>query len=1002
MVRNVLLLVTAWFFLCSRVAFGFDLAAELAKAQPGAVVDVPAGAFPGGLEVPAGVTLRGAGYERTTIEARGKPVAIRLQGQGARIEGLTVVNTGTGIEASAAVGVAVSRVMVLGGSLGIRAQQVMSMTIENVIVARAQIGISLNGAIASHVANCTVFGADACGLSVSSASDTALLNNLIFNAGTGVVVGGENKNLALDYNLYVALAVGKIEGQLQRPSLPTWRDVSGGLDAHSVQLPVTFASPSRNDFHPVSTLPWNPARITTADWGVAELAGYRAPATDLDGQPRVGPPDLGAYEAPQLPGRPADGQFQIAADEGLKSAGLFTTDDKAVAYLFQGLPLRKGTHDFVWPARDLFGRPIPAGSYELRVVESPVAWAYRGMAANAGAGNTGDASDSVHVGLVAYTSDGQLLTASGWSERGINLRLGDPATGKAKWVFDGSADTTGLCVGGDGQIYLARNGADKSVDFYRIDPATGTPNAWPDGRFCLHVPGKFKSAYLGGIAELGGKLFVADTDTDQVFMAAVDSLSFQAVARLPQPRSPAADRKRNLLWLVSNREQVVALDIQGRLVHEFTGVPAPLALGVAGDRLAVASAATGQIHLFDLANSAAPTPAKTLGRGDGPYGKWLPDRFHFQAHPRNLGRGNVAVALAADGSVTVRDASARVVSFDPSGHAVHDGFAVWGGDPFFAPFAGGSGLLAFDSNASVSYRLDPQSGRWEPDAYWGLPPMTKPELRGFFSVQGKNFGVLTCPSPEKNAGESIVMVGYDQPVVRAAAIYQRNPAGGYLLAKDTNRDGVIDQRDEPGTPVLDSDGKPVTHTLSGRFMFVNPDGTICHSGHQLALIWKPRGVDEYGAPIHEFAKDAVFAAQDPLVPSPYFADKSEDLRCVSSVKIAPDGGLCAALNLRHTLQGMGLSNSGATDLARWNPAGQLRWLRTTNDFSPIQGVACFPDVVISSWGAPGGVLGTGWRRTGIGPLRFPGRSSLERFLGRSSSGMVGRAQRRQQRRTVDR
>ena len=460
MVRRVLLLVAPWFVLGPQAAVGFDLAAELAKAQPGSIVEVPAGTFAGGLEVPAGVTLRGAGYQRTTIEARGKPVSIRLKGQGSRIEDLTVVNTGTGIEASAVEGSAVSRVMILGGSLGIRAQQVGALTIENVIVARAQIGISISGATRSTVANCTVFGADACGLSVSATTDTGLLNNVVYNAGTGVVVGGENKGLALDYNLYVALAVGKIEGQLQRPSLPTWRDVSGGLDAHSVQLPVTFASPSRNDFHPVSTLPWSPARITTADWGVAELAGHRAPATDLDGQPRVGPPDLGAFEAPNPPGRPADGQFQIAADEGLKSAGLFTADDKAVAYLFQGLPLRKGTYDFVLPARDLFGRPIASGAYELRVVESSVAWAYRGMAANAGAGNTADESDSVHVGLVAYTPDGKLLTASGWSERGINLRLGDPATGKAKWVFDGSADTTGLCVGGGGQIYLARNGSD--------------------------------------------------------------------------------------------------------------------------------------------------------------------------------------------------------------------------------------------------------------------------------------------------------------------------------------------------------------------------------------------------------------------------------------------------------------------------------------------------------------------------------------------------------------
>ncbi|MCY2995094.1 MAG: hypothetical protein NTY19_45630 [Planctomycetota bacterium] len=229
--------------------------------------------------------------------------------------------------------------------------------------------------------------------------------------------------------------------------------------------------------------------------------------------------------------------------------------------------------------------------------------------------------------------------------------------------------------------------------------------------------------------------------------------------------------------------------------------------------------------------------------------------------------------------------------------------------------------------------------------------MTQPSLRGFFRAQGKNFGVFTCQASEKNAGDWIVFASYDNPVVRAVAVYKPNPAGGYLLATDTNNDGQIDEQDAPGTPVLDTEGKPVTNSLSGRFMFVNPDGTVYHSGHQLALIWRLKGLDGRGVPLYEFRKDRVLAPQDPIVPSPYFADKNEDLRCTSTAKfVAQDGGLCAGLNLRHTPQGMGLSNSGATDLARWNSDGTLRWLRTTNDYSPIQGLEVFPNVILSSWG----------------------------------------------------
>ena len=120
--------------------------------------------------------------------------------------------------------------MILGGTIGVRASDVTKTTIENTIVARALIGISLNKIVGGTVANCTVATANACGISVSAATDTAVLNNLIVDAGTGIVVGGENKRLAIDYNGYIALSIGKIEGQLQRPTLPTWRDVSGGLD----------------------------------------------------------------------------------------------------------------------------------------------------------------------------------------------------------------------------------------------------------------------------------------------------------------------------------------------------------------------------------------------------------------------------------------------------------------------------------------------------------------------------------------------------------------------------------------------------------------------------------------------------------------------------------------------------------------------------------------------------------------------------------------------------
>ena len=214
--------------------------------------------------------------------------------------------------------------------------------------------------------------------------------------------------------------------------------------------------------------------------------------------------------------------------------------------------------------------------------------------------------------------------------------------------------------------------------------------------------------------------------------------------------------------------------------------------------------------------------------------------------------------------MTLRDSSARVVSFGPHGEVLHSGFAQWGGDPFFAPLAGDARLRAFDSSAAVSYFIDPKTGGWTPDAYWGLPPMVQPTLRGFFMPGAKTSVCLTCQNAA-GGGEDILIVNYDEGdhLARAVARYQRNRLGGYLLRRDTNHDGLIDAQDEPGKPVLDADGKPLTATLSGRFMFVDRDGSIYHSGNQLALVWKFKGVDGQGVPAYEFPREHDLHGQGP-------------------------------------------------------------------------------------------------------------------------------------------
>jgi hypothetical protein len=197
-------------------------------------------------------------------------------------------------------------------------RKVQGGRLENAVIADALVGISLNQVRKVVVANCTVAAAASVGLSAVGAEESALFNNVVVDAGTGITVGGARQGLRVDHNLYVALYVGKLEGQISRVSLGPWRDVSGGLDANSVSLAVRFADPAAGNYRPISTLTWDPSRVTTADWGVTEFAGFAAPVTDIDGAARVGPPDLGAYEAPRLPAPASDGIFEVSDDAGTK------------------------------------------------------------------------------------------------------------------------------------------------------------------------------------------------------------------------------------------------------------------------------------------------------------------------------------------------------------------------------------------------------------------------------------------------------------------------------------------------------------------------------------------------------------------------------------------------------------------------------------------------------------------------------------------------------------
>jgi hypothetical protein len=951
----------------------------LAKAKAGSVVVLPAGTFPGGVTLPPGVSLRGAGYAETILDAGTQPTGIALKGgDGSRIEDLSIYTKGTAaLVVEDARNVEVRRVRIRGGALGIQWAKVQGGRIENTIVADSLVGLSF-----SHVRNAVVvngtFAANAsAALSFSDSDNITAFNNLVADAGTGIVVNGKHDGLSVDYNLYRALTVGKTDGQVSRVTVPQWRDLMGGLDAHSISLQVRFASANADDYRPVAVLDWAPWRVTTSDWGAGELAGHKAPATDIDGHARIGAFDLGAYEAPAVAAPKADAEFRISGDEGTKSAGVFRLDGTLVRYLFHDLPLKKGTYGVVLANRTQLGERIAAGDYDVRVVESRLTWKYRHITGNAGVDSERYNTDEAHVMAVRFAPDGSLLIANGWNERNENLRSRNLTSGKANWVFNGNAETRGLCVA-DGIVYFLRVYDNKDTyTLARLDVRTGKLTPWDDPKLSLQL---LPNANLSGMDELAGTLYLADTKNNKIYRASTEKPKFAEPLDCPAPSQPAADRKRKLIWVLSGMDKLLALSPKGERVAECTAVRSPIGLAVSGDRLAVASAATGKIHIFDCSNPKSLRPLRTVGRGDGPYGPLVPDRFHFQTGPYNEARP-VSLALDEADRIALKDVSGRVVVLTASGESQYSSISQFGNQPTLAQFGDDERVRVFDHRGRFSWWIDAKAGRWQPDAYWGLPPNAAQGdcIVGYFGANGRKYGIIRADwreAGEKNPRGSLLVVRFENHLGRPVLLYTPIKDGQWVVRRDANKDGAIDAKDGAGELVRDTTGKPLRWPMVARWMFAEADGkgdfrTMTGIGADgIGFVWKRKGLDADGVPIYEFPPESLLRVEQPTIASPYDFSKSEDVRNQSESRTTKDGRLLTTFQFRHSPH-TSLSNSGGSDLALFDRAGRMRWLRPLNDYAPIQGIKRMGKAFLTSWGHQCEWIGVDEDGLGLGRLGFP-------------------------------
>ena len=124
-----------------------------------------------------------------------------------------------------------------------------------------------------------------------------------------------------------------------------------------------------------------------------------------------------------------------------------------------------------------------------------------------------------------------------------------------------------------------------------------------------------------------------------------------------------------------------------------------------GGWLAIASRQSGRVHLFDALDPKQLKLLRTVGTGDGPFGAYRPDRFHFQATDTYPG-SFVNLALGPQGELAVVEEN-RLLVFDAQGKPLWSTFGELGN---FTSLSYSDPRDLFETSGRKSLRLDEEKG----------------------------------------------------------------------------------------------------------------------------------------------------------------------------------------------------------------------------------------------------------------------------------------------------
>ena len=116
------------------------------------------------------------------------------------------------------------------------------------------------------------------------------------------------------------------------------------------------------------------------------------------------------------------------------SAGVYDENGRLVRVLWTREQKPAGKATASWDGQDQFGKSVPSGNYEFRVVANHATYTNVGAIGNSGRAPTPEAHTPAGMGSVAVDSAGGIYTANGWDEAGADFTKWDTA---GNVIYDG-------------------------------------------------------------------------------------------------------------------------------------------------------------------------------------------------------------------------------------------------------------------------------------------------------------------------------------------------------------------------------------------------------------------------------------------------------------------------------------------------------------------------------------------------------------------------------------